>query len=180
MAAQSPQTQVAQLPQSISAENPHAGLPIPLPSQSTSSRNVQLASPNSSQQNTSRPSTPKSHNGCQSWQRDDRVQFSTQGGYLGSQSQARSQIQHQAGYQQPWGNNQRQLLSGIEYQPLRYQGLYYNRNQLPTAPGYPSKAAPHLNPQNNPDIRVHSGALSLSLQSNPDIKAHNAASNLNP
>lgn len=81
MAAQSPQTQVAQLPQSISAENPHAGLPIPLPSQSTSSRNVQLASPNSSQQNTSRPSTPKSHNGCQSWQRDDRVQFSTQGGY---------------------------------------------------------------------------------------------------
>ena len=139
-AAQSPQTQVVQLPQLISAENPHAG-PTPLPSEPTSSRNAQLASPNSSQQNTSRTSTPKPHNGYQSWQRDDRVQFLTQGGYPGSQSQARSQVQRQAGYQQPWGNNQRQLLSGIEYRhptPLGYQSLYYNRHQLPTAPGYPS------------------------------------------
>lgn len=123
MAAQSPQTQVAQLPQSISAENPHAGLPIPLPSQSTSSRNVQLASPNSSQQNTSRPSTPKSHNGCQSWQRDDRVQFSTQGGYLGSQSQARSQIQHQAGYQQPTIEINSLQLPDIQVRQLRISTL---------------------------------------------------------
>ena len=115
LAAQSPQTQVARLPQSISAENPHAGLPTPLPSQPTSSRNAQPASPNSSQQNASRPSTLKPYNGYQS-----RVQFLTQGGYPGSQSQARSQVQRQAGYQQPWGNNQHQLLSGIEYRPLRY------------------------------------------------------------